>query len=113
MKTVYLSSSIVESNCSRIVCCIPPETYVNKIQKFISKYDIRLITCGNHNYMFMVVPSGNHLAEPFSFNETDMLMELLPNESDSFYLKAALREFMNAFIVFNSKDDRVRPEDIV
>ena len=113
MKTVYLSSSIVESNCSRSVWCIHPETSANKIQKFISKYNTRLITCGNHNYMFIVVPSDNHFATPFSFNETDMLMELLPNESDSFYLKAALREFMNAFIVFNYKGDRVYPEDII
>ena len=113
MKTVYLTSSIVVPNCSRINWCIRPETSVNKIQKLILKYDIRHITCDNHNYMFIVVPIDNPSAEPFSFNNTDMLMELLPNESDSFYLKAALREFMNAFIVFNSKGDRVYPEDIV
>ena len=112
MKTVYLIYSYVVHNCSLLAWCIHPET-ANKIQKFISKYDTRLITCGNHNYMFSVVPSGNHFAGPFSFNETDMLMELLPNESDSFYLKAALREFMNAFIVFNYKGDRVYPEDII
>ena len=113
MKTVYLTSSIVVPNCSRIAWCIHPETSANKIQKLISKYDVRHIPCGNHNYMFNVLPSGNHFAEPCSFNETDILMELLPNESDSFYLKAALREFMNVFIVFNSKGDRVYPEDIV
>ena len=113
MKTVYLSSSVITPNCSRVYWRIRPETSVNKIQKLISKYDIKYITCGNHNYMFIVVSTDTPPAEPFSFNETDMLMELLPNESDSFYLKAALREFMNAFIVFNSKGDRVYPEDIV
>lgn len=113
MKTVYLSSSLVVPNCSRIALCIHPETSANKIQKLTLKYDIRRIPCGNHDYMFNAVPRDNHSAEPFSFNETEMLMELLPNESDSFYLKAALREFMNAFIVFNSKGDRVYPEDIV
>ena len=113
MKTVYLSSSFVVPNCSRIAWCRQPETSVNKAQKLTLKYDIRRITCGNHGYMFNVVPSDNRLAEPFSFNETDTLMELLPNESDSFYLKAALREYVNAFIVFNSKGDRVYPEDIV
>ena len=113
MQTVYLTSSIVVPNCSRISWCIHPETSVNKIQKLISKYDVRRITCSNHNYMFSAVPIGTHSAEPFSFGETDMLMELMPNESDSFYLKAALREFMNAFIVFNSKGDRVYPENIV
>ena len=113
MKTVYLNSSIVIPNCSRIIWCIRPETSVNEIQKLILKYDIRHITCGDHNYMFIVTSIDTPSAEPFSFNETDMLMELLPNESNSFYLKAALREFMNAFIVFNSKAERVYPENIV
>ena len=112
MKTVYLISSYVVHNCSLIAWCIHPET-ANKIQKLILKYDIRLLTCGNHDYMFSVMPINYPFTTPFSFNETDMLMELLPNESDSFYLKAALREFMNAFIVFNYKGDRVYPEDII
>ena len=63
--------------------------------------------------MFNFRFSDEYITEPFSFDETNMLMQLMPNESDSFYLKAALREFMNAFIVFNSKGDRVYPEDIV
>ena len=113
METVYLTSSIVLPNCSRILWCIRPETSVNKIQRLILKYDMRHITCGDHAYIFIVDTIGTHSAKPFSFNETDMLMELLPNESNSFYLKAALREFINTFTVFNSKDARVYPEDIV
>ena len=39
MKTVYLNSSIVIPNCSRITWCIRPETSVNKIQKLILEYN--------------------------------------------------------------------------
>ena len=40
-------------------------------------------------------------------------MQLMPGEVESFYLKAALREYMNAFTVINSLGERVYPEDIV
>ena len=40
-------------------------------------------------------------------------MQLIPGELPSFYLKAALREYMNAFAVFNYRGERVYPEDIV
>ena len=113
MKTVHLYSSVVEPNCSRINWCYPPERFHNDIQKLISRYDLTEISCSKHDYMFNLMPSNSYSTEPFSFDETNMLMQLMPNESDSFYLKAALREFMNTFIVFNSKDVRVYPEDIV
>ena len=63
--------------------------------------------------MFNRTLSGPYVTRTFSFDETNMLMQLMPDESDSFYLKAALREYVNTFIVFNSKGDRVYPEDIV
>ena len=113
MKTVHLSSSVVKPNCSRINWCYPPERFSNDIQKLISKYDVIKISCSKHDYMFNLTPSDEYLTEPFSFDETNMLMHLMPDESDSFYLKAALREFMNTFKVFNSKDARVYPEDII
>lgn len=113
MKTVHLPSSAIFSNCSRIDWCCHPEHFANDIQKLISKYDITGIDCSTHDYLFNLAPSGSYLVEPFSFDETNMLMHLMPDESDDFYLKAALREFMNTFIVFNSKGDRVYPEDII
>ena len=113
MQTIHLHSSVVVPNCSKIDWCYHPERFHNDIQKLISRYDIKKISCGAHDYMFNLTPSGSYLVEPFSFDETNMLMHLMPNESDSFYLKAALREFMNTFIVFNSKDERVYPEDIL
>ena len=113
MKTIRLRSSVVVPNCSRINWCYHPERFSNDIQKLISRYDLTKISCSKHDYMFNVAPSDSYLVEPFSFDETNMLMQLMPDESDSFYLKAALREFMNTFIVFNSKGDRVYPEDIV
>lgn len=113
MKTLHLQSSAIFSNCSRINWSVHPERFANDIQKLISKYDITGIDCSTHDYMFNVIPSDPYLVEPFSFDETNMLMHLMPDESDDFYLKAALREFMNTFIVFNSKGERVYPEDIV
>lgn len=113
MKTVRLRSSIIKPNCSKISWCYHPERFSNDIQKLISRYDFTKISCSQHDYMFNLMPSDGYIAEPFSFDETNMLMHLMPNESDSFYLKAALREFMNNFTVFNSKGDRVYPEDIV
>ena len=113
MKTIHLLSSVVVPNCSRINWCYLPERFSNEIQKLISRYDVRKISCSAHDYMFKLTPSDSYITEPFSFDETNMLMQLMPNESDSFYLKAALREFMNTFIVFNSKGDRVYPEDII
>ena len=113
MKTLHLHSSVVVPNCSRINWCYHPERFSNDIQKLISHYDITKISCSTHDYMFNLAPSGSYLVEPFSFDETNMLMHLMPDESDDFYLKAALREYMNAFTVFNSKGDRVYPEDIL
>ena len=113
MKTIRLRSSAVVPNCSRINWCYHPERFANDIQKLISRYDLIKISCSNHDYMFNLAPSDSYLVEPLSFDETNMLMHLMPDESDDFYLKAALREFMNTFIVFNSKGDRVYPEDII
>lgn len=113
MKTVRLCSSAIELNCSRINWCYPPERFSNDTQKLISRYDVTKISCSKHDYMFNLTPSDAYITEPFSFDETNMLMQLMPNESDDFYLKAALREFMNTFIVFNSKGERVYPEDIL
>ena len=113
MKTVRLRSSAVKPNCSRINWCYHPERFSNDIQKLISRYDVTKISCSTHDYLFILTPSDSYITEPFSFDETNMLMHLMPSESDSFYLKAALREFMNTFIVFNSKGERVYPEDIV
>ena len=113
MKTLHLHSSAVVPNCSRINWCYHPERFHNDIQKLISRYDVRKISCSEHDYMFSLTPSYLHIAEPFSFDETNMLMQLMPDESEIFYLKAALREFMNTFIVFNYKGDRVYPEDII
>ena len=113
MKTAYLRSSAVKPNCSRINWCYPPERLSNDIQKLISRYDVTKISCSKHDYMFNLTPSDSYITEPFSFDETNMLMQLIPDESDYFYLKAALREYVNTFIVFNSKGDRVYPEDII
>ena len=113
MQTVRLNSSLLDTNCSRINWCYHPERFHNDIQKLISRYDVTKISCSKHDYMFNLTPSYSHITEPFSFDETNMLMQLIPDESDSFYLKAALREYVNAFTVFNYKGDRVYPEDIV
>ena len=113
MKIIHLRSSVVEPNCSRLNWCYHPEQFSNDIQKLISRYDLIKISCSQHDYMFNLTPSDKYITEPFSFDETNMLMHLMPNESDYFYLKAALREVMNTFKVFNSKGDRVYPEDIV
>ena len=112
MQIVHLHFSAV-FNCSRINWCYNPERFPNDIQKLISHYDLKKISCSKHDYMFNRTLSGSYVTRTFSFDETNMLMQLMPNESGSFYLKAALREFMNTFIVFNSKGDRVYPEDIV
>ena len=113
MKTVYLQQSALIPKCSRINWSVHPDRFANDIQKLILRYDITKIVCSNHAYMFNVNPSYLNSTETFSFDETDMLMQLMPDESDYFYLKAALREYMNTFIVFNSKGDRVYPEDII
>ena len=113
MKTIRLQSSAVVLNCSRINWRHHTARFSNDIQKLILRYDLIKISCSTHDYMFNLAPSDSYLVEPFSFDETNMLMHLMPDESDDFYLKAALREFMNTFIVFNSKGDRVYPEDIV
>ena len=113
MKIIHLRPSALEPNCSRINWCYHSERSSNDIQKLISCYDLRKISCSQHDYKFNLIHSDEYLTEPFSFDETNMLMHLMPDESDSFYLKAALREFMNTFKVFNSKDARVYPEDII
>ena len=113
MKTVHLHPSRVVPNCSRLNWCYHPERFHNDIQKLISRYDLTKISCSKHDYMFNRMPSGSPITEAFSFDETNMLMQLMPDESDSFYLKAALREYMNTFTVFNYKGDRVYPEDII
>ena len=113
MQAIRLNSSVLHTNCSRINWCYHPERFHNDIQKLISRYDVTKISCSKHDYMFNLMPSGVYCTEPFSFDETTMLMQLIPDESDSFYLKAALREYMNTFTVFNYKGDRVYPEDII
>ena len=112
MKTVYLRQSAVTPNCSLISWCFPAAEFANNIHKLITRFDGTRISCGNHRYAFNLLPNNPHTI-PFSFHETDMLMQLMPGEVESFYLKAALREFMNTFTVFNSKGDRVYPEDII
>ena len=113
MKTVCLQQSATVPKCSRINWSVHSDCFANDIQKLILKYDITQIVCSNHDYMFNVTPSYPNSTETFSFDETNMLMQLMPDESAYFYLKAALREYMNTFIVFNSRGDRVYPEDIV
>lgn len=113
MKIIHLRSSAVVPNCSRINWCYHPEQFHNDIQKLISRYDLTKISCSKYDYMFNLTPSDSYITEPFSFDETNTLMQLIPDESETFYLKAALREFMNTFIVFNSKGDRAYPEDII
>ena len=112
METVHLSPSVTRQNCSKITWSYTAVNFSNDIQRIISKHDAISIECGKHNFMFMVLPI-NALTIPFTFPETNMLMQLIPNESEQFYLKAAIREYVNTFIVFNSKGDRVYPEDIV
>ena len=112
MKTVYLKPSITRQNCSKITWSYTAVNFSNDIQGIISKHDAISIECGKHNFMFVVLPI-NPATIPFIFPETNMLMQLMPNEPEQFYLKAAIREYVNTFIVFNSKGDRVYPEDIV
>ena len=112
MQTIYLQQSAIVPNCSLISCSFPATEFHNAIQKLITRFDGTRISCGNHRYAFKLLPN-NPPTIPFSFHETDMLMQLMPGESDSFYLKAALREYMNTFIVFNSEGERVYPEDII
>ena len=112
MQTIYLQQSAIVPNCSLISWSFPATEFHNAIQKLITRFDGTRISCGNHRYAFKLLPN-NPPTIPFSFHETDLLMQLMPGEVESFYLKAALREYMNTFIVFNSKGDRVYPEDII
>ena len=112
MQTVYLQQSAVVPNCSKISWCFPATEFANNIRKLIVRFDVTRINCGKHSYAFNLLPYSPPTI-PFLFHETDMLMQLIPDKSDSFYLKAALREYMNTFIVFNCKGERVYPEDIV
>lgn len=112
MQTVCLQQSAVIPNCSKISWCFPATEFSNDIQKLITRFEGTRISCGNHRYAFNLLPNSPSTI-PFSFHETDLLMQLMPGEVESFYLKAALREYMNTFIVFNSKGDRAYPEDII
>jgi hypothetical protein len=111
MKTVCLHPSAVFSNCNMISWSFPAEEFANDIQKLISRYDFETINCGKHNYLFNLLPN-NPSTIPFGFPETNSLMQLIQEESDHFYIKAAIREFLNTFIVLTSKGDRLYPEDI-
>lgn len=111
MKTVCLSTALSRPNCIMISWSFSAEEFANDIQKLISKYDIESIKCGKHDYLFNLLPN-NPPTIPFSFPETNSLMQLVQGESDHFYLKAAIREFLNTFIVLTSKGDRLYPEDI-
>lgn len=112
METVRLPSSVTRVNCSKITWSYTAIGFSNEIQRIISKNDAIRIECGKHDFMFMVLPI-NPPTIPFTFPETNMLMQLMPNESEQFYLKAAIREYVNTFEVFNFKGERVYPEDIV
>ena len=112
METVHLPSSVTRVNCSKITWSYSAINFSNEIQRLISKNDIISIECGKHDFMFMLLPI-NPLTIPFTFPETNLLMQLMPNEPEQFYLKAAIREYVNTFEVFNFKGDRVYPEDIV
>ena len=112
METVHLRPSITHQNCSKITWSYSAVNFSNDIQRIISKHDAISIECGKHDFMFMVLPS-NPTTIPFTFPETNMLMQLMPNESEQFYLKAAIREYVSTFEVVNAKGDRVCPEDIV
>ena len=112
METVRLPSSVTRLNCSKIFWCYPALNFSNEIQGIISKNDGRSIECGKHNFMFMLMPSNPPII-PFSFPDTNTLLELMPGESKHFYLKAAIREYVSTFNVFNAIGDRVYPEDIV
>ena len=113
MKTMRLPSSATQVNCSKIFWCYPALNFSNEIQRLISKNDAISIDCGKHNFMFMVLPSNTPGITPYSFPDTSLLMQLIPDEPEQFYLKAAIREYVNTFEVFNFKGDRVYPEDIV
>ena len=112
MKTVNLRPSVTHQNCSKITWSYSAVNFSNEIQRIISKHDAISIECGKHDFMFMVLPS-NSLTIPFTFPETNMLLELMPGESKHFYLKAAIREYVNTFEVINANGERVYPEDIV
>lgn len=112
METVQLRRSVTRVNCSKITWSYTAVNFSNEIQRLISKNDAQSIECGKHNFMFMVLPI-NPPTIPFTFPETNMLMQLMPNEPEQFYLKAAIREYVNTFEVFNFKGERVYPEDIV
>ena len=112
METVRLHPLAARQNCSKITWSYSAVDFANDIHRIISKYDTKTIECGKHNYMFMLLPIQLP-TKPFTFPETNMLMQLLPNESYTFYLKAAIREYVNTIEVINFKGERVYPEDIV
>ena len=80
MKTIYLQQSVTVPKCSRINWSVHSERFGNDIQKLILKYDITKIACSNHDYMFNATPSYPNSTETFSFDETNMLMQLMPDE---------------------------------
>ena len=112
METVHLRPSVTRLNCSKITWSYSAVNFSNNIQRIISKHDTISIECGKRSYMFMLLPIHPRTI-PFTFPETNMLMKLMPNESNTFYLKAAIREYVNTFTVFNAEGERVYPEDIV
>ena len=112
METVHLRPSATQLNCSKITWSYSAVNFSNDIQRIVSKHDAISIECGKRSYMFKLLPIHPPTI-PFIFPETNMLMKLMPNESDTFYLKAAIREYVNTFEVINAKGERVYPEDIV
>ena len=113
METVNLARSVTMQNCSKIAWGYPALNFSNEIQRLISSHDIVSIDCGKHNYMFTVRPNNTPSVIPFSFPDTNALLELMPGESKHFYLKAAIREYVSTFNVFNAEGERVHPEDII
>ena len=112
METVKLTQYPKTPNCSLINWSYPALMFSNEIRRVLSKYDLTHIRCYEHTYIFNALPHGFNNSVTFSFEETDMLMQLVPGESVQFYLRAALREFTNNFEVYNCKGARVYPEDI-
>ena len=112
METVHLPPSVMYQNCSKINWSYSAIDFANDIHRIISNHHNKPIECGKHNYMFLILHTQSPITL-FTFPETNMLMQLMPNESDTFYLKAAIREYVNTFEIINAIGDRVYPEDIV
>ena len=111
MKPAYLLPALTATNCIVISWCYPAEEFANDIQKLLSKYDMEYIGCGKHIYVFNLLPNNPHTV-PFSFPETNSLMQLIQGESDYFYIKAAIREYIIKFAVCSPEGDSLYPEDV-